>query len=288
MPTSPSPVVARRRLAVRLRQLREASGLTQAQVASKFEWSNSKIVRIENGEVGLAITDVRLLLGLYGVVDDSEFGHLLELARAGRLQAGSPYADVLSREFVRFLNYEAAARSVRHFEPLVIPGLLQTEQYMRALFRAFNPHEPDDRIERRVAARLNRQQILDAARRPSYHFIVDEAAIHRFGVGAPSRSMVAEQLARLRDMVNEDRVRLQILPFSNGLHRGVAGGFALLELGDQGRDIILYTENNTGEVVTRDAPEAVEEYIRTFVALETASLDSDNTIDLLSKRLEAV
>src|SRR3954462_9212976 len=118
----------RRRLRVELRRLRTAADLTQREVADALEWSPSKIIRIESGQVGITVTDLKALVAHYGLRDDAQVASLTELARGSKRQPFVEYRDVLSAETVKFLGYEASASRVRLVQPTLVPGPLQTEE----------------------------------------------------------------------------------------------------------------------------------------------------------------
>jgi transcriptional regulator with XRE-family HTH domain len=169
------PLLSRHRLRVSLRWWREQRGLTQQQVAEALEWSKAKVVRIESGAVRVSATDVRALLTLYGASDD-EADSLVTLARAARRRTWyQDYATALDRDYDFYLSYESLAVAIDTFHFLLIPGLLQTEEYARAVMRA---NEAED-AEQRIALRLERQVRLIREDGPSLRCVIDEAALYR-------------------------------------------------------------------------------------------------------------
>jgi len=220
-----SPTVRRRRLSLELRRLREAAGLTASQAAKQLEWDTSKITRMERNEWKRPNPrDIKDLLDLYKVEDESRREALIELARQSRQKGWwAAHDDLLSGG--TYIGLETEASVIRTFQLGVVPGLLQTPEYAEALMRGFGTKE--DVIERRVAIRMERQQLLDAENPPRLWAIIDEAALVR-PVGGPE--VMRGQLEHLIAVGRQhDNVHVQVLPFSVGAHAGLAGQFVLLE-----------------------------------------------------------
>lgn len=134
-PHGPDPTIPRRRLRSELRKAREAANMSQRDVAAAMDWSASKLIRIESGAVNISTNDLRALLHHYGIEGD-RIATLVELARAARGQTPwAIYRDVASPEYIAFLGYESSASVIRNFEPMLVPGLLQTEDYARTVIR---------------------------------------------------------------------------------------------------------------------------------------------------------
>ena len=160
--------VHRRRLRAKLRKARADRGLPQREVAAAMDWSLSKLIRIESGSVGISSSDLKVLLQHYGIDDPSKIDELLALARAGRRdQTGwwAAYRGVTSQQYLTFLGYEAAASVIQTFQPLLIPGLLQEEEYARAVFRAFGVSA--ELVSKLVNLRMQRQSRLRESRVPT-------------------------------------------------------------------------------------------------------------------------
>ncbi|MEJ3745545.1 helix-turn-helix transcriptional regulator [Actinomycetes bacterium KLBMP 9797] len=276
MPTNLDPAVQRRRLMVALRELRMDKSLTQMQVAEALEWSHSKIVRIENGDVGISIVDLRALAELYGVTDKRQVDELLNMARQSRQQRFAAYIDLLGKEFSRYLGYEVSASFLRQYEPSIVPGLLQTEDYMYATARTFNPHESDETINRRVAARIERQKLLSREQFPEMHFILDEAVLRRH-VGAESGNdrLMLGQIDYLKEVAARPRINIRVIRFSAGAHQGMRGPFLLLEFPDPKDDALLYMENSRGDLTTREDAAEITSYMEAFFAMEKAATHPD-------------
>jgi transcriptional regulator with XRE-family HTH domain len=249
-------VTTRRRLVAELRRLRAAAESNQRQVAEALDWSPSKIHRIEKGEDSISVTDLRALLGYYGVTDRATIADLVELAKAARKRAMpfSAFRDVLPQDTIRFLGYEETASSVTEVELLVVPGLLQTEDYTRAwLSDVQGIAEP--RIERLVASRRERQRLLTDPRSPQLTFLLDESLLHR-AVGGPE--VMAAQLRWLGQVADLPNVSVRVLPFSAGGHPGLRGSFVFLTFPDSNTPDVIHMEGRRGDLLFRDEPAVID------------------------------
>ncbi len=271
------PTVQRRRLRVELRRARDAAGLRQAEVAHAMEWSPSKLIRIERGDVSVSTNDLRALLNHYGIKDKVKVNGLLELARSARgTSFYEQHADLLKPGFAEYLAYEASASVIRQYDPVLIPGLLQTEEYARGLFEGMSRADPGS-ADRGWAVRQHRQEVLDRESPPEMLFILDEAALRRqVGRGHAMR----HQLKRLQELAAESYINIQIIPFTRGAHPGMAGNFILLEFTDPNLDDLVHLEN-IDSVTIRDDTEIIARYLDRFVHLEELALQEDESIDFL-------
>src|SRR5258708_2487347 len=189
MASEQSPTVRRRRLALELRRLREAAKLTCEEVAEHLECSASKISRVETGRVSVSPRDVRDMLELYGVPPQQREG-LVQLARDSRQKGWwHAYSDSIQPQFATYLGLESAASEIRIYEVSLIPGLLQTEDYARAVISAGFMNSPSEDVERRVARRMARQPAVTRDDPPKIWAGLDEAALRRRGGGAGLRRM---------------------------------------------------------------------------------------------------
>ena len=154
-----SPLVQRRRLRAELKKARQVSGLTQEQVAHEMDWSLSKIIRIESASSGISANDLKALLQLYGVKDPGQVDSLVALARAARERSWwSKYRDVAPQSLLQLIEYESAAHAIRQFETLVIPGILQTEDYAGAVIQNYYGEGPgSDQLRALVELRIRRE-----------------------------------------------------------------------------------------------------------------------------------
>lgn len=273
---SEPPEVMRRRLRVALRQAREAKGLTQKAAAEALDWHPSKIIRIEQGAVGITPIDLRALLGVYQVTDERQVVELVNLARGSRKQSWREYKDVYSPASLALFSNETVAKIIYKYEPTFIPGLFQTEEYAAALLAGLG-HSEDD-IERMVNARLERQELLDRDSRPDLQFVLGEASVSR-PVGG--RGVMLRQLERLKDLAARPGISIQVLLFSSGAHPRMGGAFTILEFGDRDLDDLLYLENAGGESTSRDDAELIAAYRRDFLVIQEMASKKDDFIKLI-------
>jgi transcriptional regulator with XRE-family HTH domain len=260
---------ARRRLGADLTRLRTGARLTADAVATRLDWSPSKVSRIENGTGRVDVADVYALLSLYGVKDDKSVRRITELAKSSKTPPFTEYRGVVSPEAVRYFQYEAQATIIRQVSLAVVPGLLQTEEYSRALFEAAGMDA--NRADRLVESRKERQQLFARDEPPEAFFLIDEAVLSR-EVGG--NRVMADQIAHLVSMSQRTEVSLQVLPFSAGARAAVAESFVLLELpGDDGE--VVYVENVPTDGLHHDDPNVAHAYREQFWALEEAASPPD-------------
>lgn len=270
------PEVRRRRLASELRRLRERAGLTIGEVSSSLECSISKISRIETGHVGVAPRDAREILALYRV-NGQELEELVQLAHDARSRGWwHAYSEVFTGSFV---GLEADAGSLRAFQALLVPGLLQTKRYANAVIRAMRPDAPDAEVKRRVSARMQRQRLLTDDTPPSYVAVMDEAVLHRSVGGG---DVLIEQLWQLRDLAGLDHVTLRIVPFGAGAHPGMEGPFLILGFPDEADPDVVYVDSTSGGVFL-EAPEEVERYSVMFDHVHAQALDHDTSVSRITE-----
>ncbi|MGH8571009.1 MAG: helix-turn-helix domain-containing protein [Gammaproteobacteria bacterium] len=271
------PTVQRRRLRMELRRARDAAGLRQADVASAMDWSPSKLIRIERGDVSVSTNDLRALLNHYGVKDKGRIHSMLELAKAAR--GGSfydQYADLLKPGFKEYLAYEASASVIRQYEPILIPGLVQIEEYGRGLFEGIGRLDPAT-MDKTWAVRQYRQEVHDRENPPQMLFVVDEAALRRqVGRG----HVMHRQLEQLKIFSAEPHINLQIMPFSRGAHPGMAGSFVLLEFADPSLDDLVHLESINHATVCDDT-ELIARYLDRFLQLEELALSPEESVEFL-------
>jgi transcriptional regulator with XRE-family HTH domain len=276
MARGPSPTVRRRRLAAELRRLRETSELTIDEVGEKLECSASKISRIETGHVGVTPRDVRDLLEVYGIEDD-EREALVQLAREARKKGWwHSYNEVFTGSFV---GLESDASSLHTHQALLVPGLLQTEGYMRAVIRAIRPDATEADVERRVSARVTRQKLLTDPRPPAYWAVIDEAVLRR-STGGPE--IMRAQLERLIELAALPHVTLQVVPFEAGAHAGMEAPFLILGFPEQADPDVVYVENTTSGVYLEQLSD-VHRYTLMFDHLRAAALKPDDTVVMVEQ-----
>jgi transcriptional regulator with XRE-family HTH domain len=279
-----NPTLRGRRLALELLHRREATGMTREEVARQLEWSTSTLFRIETGRSRPQPGNVRVLLELYGVTGPERDG-LIQLARDAR-QPGwwHSFRDVLPNPYEVYIGLEAGAASIRNFEPIVIPGLLQTPDYAGALNRN-GPLELDrDEIERRVEVRMARQKILARDARPRLWTVVDEAAIHRV-VGGPE--VMCGQLRHLVESAEQGKTTLQVVPYSAGAHAGTTGPFVILNFPEPTDPAVVYVETLAGDIYLEERSD-VNRYTLAFDRLLAAALHPDDSVRLIEQVASAM
>lgn len=230
MPDHGSPTVRRRRLAAELRRLRDQSGLTGDEVATRLGWSASKISRYELGRTGLKPTEVRRLLDLYGVAPAHK-DQLLALARESTAKGWwEAYSDDLPEEYADFIGLEDEATSIWTWQMECVPGLLQTEDYGRQVNSGYRRLAaiPPSKMERRLQARLLRQKILTRNPPPVLSVVIDESALLRELADPP---VMRAQLQRLEEASQMPNVTVHVLPLL-GPHPMIIGSFTILRFGE--------------------------------------------------------
>lgn len=281
MASTQTPTVRRRRLALELRRLREAAKLTCEEVAEQLECSASKISRVETGRVSVSPRDVRDMLEIYGVPPDQR-DSLVQLARESRQKGWwHAYGDSVSPHFATYLGLEGAAFEIRIYEVNLIPGLLQTEEYARAVITAGMVNSPRDEIERRVALRMERQRLAISSP-PKVWAVMDEAAVRR-QVGGPE--VMRAQLEYLREIGALRHVSLQIIPFSAGAHPAMGRPFVILAFGEAADPDVVYLEDLTSALWVENMAE-VDRYNIFFNHLQATALSFDDSAALMAAALK--
>ena len=282
MSVDEGPTLRRRRLGAELKRCREAAGLTQENVSRHFEWHAAKVTRIETARVTVTARDVRDLLSLYGVTDPDYREALVELARQSRERTWwTDYRDIMRGAYI---GLEDGATSMRSWEPVVLPGLLQTEAYMRALMEAGRSTDAPQVIDRRVALRQQRQERrLGGARPLTLSAIIDESVVRRVIGGL---DVMNEQLERLIETAQLPNVTLQILPFDAGEHPFLGGSAALLEFPETTHLDVVYLEGIAGDYY-EEQPSEVARYRDELQRLSTKALDPRMTVKMIESLLIA-
>ncbi|MEU6172426.1 helix-turn-helix transcriptional regulator [Streptantibioticus parmotrematis] len=253
-----APTVLRVVLGKRLADLREKAGIGYEQAAAALDVTHATIRRMEKAETGLKIPYVEKLLTTYGVSDPEEVEGFLVLAReANRPGWWHRYRDVLPEWFSAFVSLEGEANLIRAYEPHYVPGLLQTEDYARAVLRAGLPHASDEEIDRLVALRLARQARLAGDEPPLLWVVMDETVLRR-PIGG--RAVMRAQVDRLIEACAMPRVRLQVMPFAAGPHPAMYGPFHIFRFELQELPDIVCSESLVGAVYF-DEREDVSTYL---------------------------
>jgi len=261
-----------------LKRLREAAELTQEEVADQLDWHPTKVMRIETGRTAPHPNDVRLMVDLYGMTDRDQVAALVKLARDARQRGWwYSYRDVLLNRYDFFIGLESEASSIRDFELAMIPGLLQTADYARALMHGDSPELGHEEVERRVEVRTTRQQVLVHDNRPQLWAILDEAAIRRV-VGGPA--VMRAQLEHLIAAGEQGRTTIQVVPYGAGAHPGQAGPFIVLGFAEPSEPDVVYMETVGGNLYLDKAGE-VHLYTMAFDHLRALALSPADTRAML-------
>ncbi|MBL7500973.1 helix-turn-helix domain-containing protein [Frankia sp. CNm7] len=276
------PTTYRIELGGRLRQLRERRGISRAVAGDHIRASESKVSRMELGRVGFKIRDVVDLLTLYGVHADSDRTRLLALTRLAN-QPGwwQRYAGVVPTWLEPYLGRESAATLIRTYHLQLVPPLLQTEDYARAVVVHRNsPALTNADLELTLGLLTARQQVLDSADPPTLWAVVDEAALVR-PVGTPM--VMRAQLEHLAAMSSRQNVVIQVVPSAFGAHLSEGGAFSILRFGDQPMvPDVAYLEQ-LGGLTCFERPDDVDRYRELINRLIVASIPPEQSVDYLAK-----
>jgi transcriptional regulator with XRE-family HTH domain len=272
-------------LGAQLRRLREAAGVTRDDAGYHIRASGSKISRMELGRVSFKERDVTDLLEFYGVADTAERDKLVQLTReANATPWYQKFQDVVPDWFHVFVGLEEAAQLIRVYEVQFVPGLLQTEEYARAIVTQGMPGMDADEVERRVELRMGRQKLLTRENPPRYWVIMDEAALRRPMGG---REVHIAQIERLIDLVGEPNITLQVMPFRYGGHAADGGAFTIMRFPETDLPDVVYMEYLTGAHYI-DKPEEVERYAAVMERLSVAGTSPDRTREILTGMLKDI
>lgn len=267
-----SPTFRRRRLARRIRRLRESTGITQEQAAASLDMSTSALSRKETGEVGTSVHEVRSMMDLYDTYDPG----LVDLARSAKAKPWWHAYGITSRGYY---DLEEEADFVREWQFSYVPGLFQTEDYARGVFEAVSVLETG-RIDNAVAARMLRRNRLHDVEAPlRFSAVVDESVLRR-QIGGPA--VMRRQLTALLEFVDLPAVTLQVLSGERGAHRGLEGSFTLLSYAESDERDLLFLEHAAGSLHI-DKPEAVATAASTFDALQSSALNAEDSAALISR-----
>jgi transcriptional regulator with XRE-family HTH domain len=275
--------VPRRQLGRYLRDQRNKARLTVRAAASRLEWSEAKIWRIETGQTSLRSLDVEAMCRVYGAPADLTEA-LMGLAKETKARGWwHSYGDVIPEGFDVYIGLEEAASQIDWYESELVPGLLQTEDYARTLIRAESPDVAETEVERRVHVRIARQRFLTRVTDPPVLDVVLNEAVLRRPVGG--NTVMADQLAHLADAGDLPNVSVRVIPFDVGLHHGVMSRpFVMLRFplngdGSQTEPPTVYIEGFTGDLYL-DKPHEIGRYTTAFTNIRGSSLD-----ELASKTL---
>ncbi len=269
--------MVRRQLGVELRRLREQANRQSGAVARELGWSDSKLSRIETARNGVSAEDLDRLCEIYAVAAGVR-ERLSELARQSRQRAWwEAYGHVLQNQYEIYIGYEAEATAIHGYYAMVVPGLLQTDEYARALLEADRPDEEPSLLRQRVAVRMARQAILSGHPPPTLEAVIDEAVIRRQVGGA---DVMRRQVRRLIAQSQRDSISVRVLPFSAGAHQGLSGSFVVLDLPANIGGPLVYCEGMTGGVV-RSKPEDLRSYTDGYRSISEVALSAADSVAFL-------
>jgi transcriptional regulator with XRE-family HTH domain len=273
--TKLSPTMGRRRLGMKLRGLRKAAGFTLDPVAARLGWSDSKVSRIETGQVAATTRDVIRLLDLYGVSEGQRQKLIKDAWKAQEKAWWEAYSDTL---VVPLVGLEEAAASIRIYEAMAVPGLFQTGEYAQTIIRSARPELSEDQVERCVDLRMARRQFLFSREdAPELTAVIDEAVLRRPIGGSEA---MGRQLQYLAESARIPTVTLRILPFEAGVHPAMNGAFTIFGFNDSLDPDVVYLEHIKDDLYL-EKPHEVQRYARAFEQVLSLSLSPSDSISRL-------
>ena len=284
VPRASGPTIARWQLGSQLKHLRETAKITQQQIADVLGCSESKIYKIEAGDVGTNRGDLLVMLDRYHVTDDDPRADTaFDLQRQGKQRGWWAKYGNLPSNYSMYVGLESAATEVKDFELAVVPGLLQTEDYAKAITTAAFPDQPDE-AQRRVQLRMARQACLTEDPPLQFWGIVDEAVLHRRTGG---EQVMHAQLRHLVTISNQPNITIQVLPYSEGAHPGTTGSFQILHFPDGVHTPVAYIISQAGDLyLERD--DDLRRITLTYTHLQTAALSATKSRDLIAATARAL
>lgn len=279
----------RRQLGRHLRQLREEAGITVKAAAESLEWSGPKLWRIEKGLTSMRVVDVRAMCEFYGA-DERTTEALASLAKATKDPGWwHAYGDTVPAWFELYVGLEEAASGLRIYQPELVPGLLQTPGYARAIIRVVNPKLSEEEIEERLQPRLHRQKLLGrrAPAPPRLDVIVSETALLRM---PEDQADARDQLLHLVEMATQPRISISVLPLTRRLHKAShTGPFTILDFPRKGAKLTepttVYCEGLTGALYL-DQEHEIAQYEEMWASIADDSLSGEDAINLIRTRAE--
>ncbi|WP_328676673.1 helix-turn-helix domain-containing protein [Streptomyces sp. NBC_00322] len=282
MASNVNPTVRRRRLGQELRRLRELKGMTAEEVAERLLVSQSKISRLENGRRSISQRDVRDLCGVYEVEDHRIVDSLMQMAKDSRQQGWwHAFGDI---PYSVYIGLETDAASLRVYESLIVPGLLQTREYAQAVIEGMWPEATPSEIDKRIQIRLKRQdRLTDPVNPLRFWAVIDEALLRRV-VG--NRQIMTDQLNHLAQLSEQPHVTLQVLPYDVGAHPGMYGKFAILEFHEAMDASVVYLEGVTSDLYLEKAND-VQSYAVMYEHLRAKALSAEQSREFIHKVAES-
>ncbi|MBZ4018159.1 helix-turn-helix domain-containing protein [Streptomyces purpurogeneiscleroticus] len=278
MASNVNPTVRRRRLGQELRRLRELKGMTAEEVAERLLVSQSKISRLENGRRSISQRDVRDLCGVYEVEDHRIVDSLMQMAKDSRQQGWwHAFGDI---PYSVYIGLETEAASLRVYESLLVPSLLQTPGYAEAVIPGTVPELAPDQLDKRIQVRMRRQERVSDPHTPLRLWVVlDESALRRV-VG--SHLIMREQLEHLVEISKLPHVTVQVLPYDTGAHAGMSGTFSILEFDDAADSSVVYIEGVTSDLYLEKTND-VHKYTIMYEHLRAQALNADQSREFIAE-----
>jgi transcriptional regulator with XRE-family HTH domain len=277
-PTS-SPTVWRRWLAFELRRLREERGLAQREAGKACGWSGARLSYIENAQQNIVEDDLEKLLPLYEV-PESRWPEFHEAARRSREKGWwERYDDRVVPDYLSlYVGLEQGASLIRSVEPLGIPGLLQTADYVAAQLRLDVTPRTEQQIARIVELRMARQDILTRADAPvELSAVIDESTLHRVA-GGPG--LMADQLTHLLKMAERPNITVRVFPFAAGVVTSLASGYRILSFPGWAEPGVVYIEHREGAIYLDDAND-VDGHVLAFEHLVSLALTPEDSMAMV-------
>lgn len=262
-----------RRLGSDLRQLRRKANLTAEAVGTELGFSQSKMSRIESGDVRVSRTDLKALLALYNVTDEKQITAFVEAAKDAKSRGWwIAYEDALPREYRDFIALEGSADGIRTFQGLIVPGLMQTPDYTRHVITAGPAVLPPGHVDSLITVRMERQSILDRDKPPKIWAIMTEGTLRQVVGGY---AVMLDQLNHLVRLTERSNITLQVLPFEAGAHAGVQSSFVLFDFPTD--PSIACVENLTGTLFM-DRPGQLDAHTDAFDNLRASALSPADSL----------
>ncbi|MEV0310169.1 helix-turn-helix domain-containing protein [Nonomuraea fuscirosea] len=270
---------SRRHLGAELRRLREEGGKTLEEAAARLECSPAKVSRIETGHVAIRPIDVRAMLDLYGV-SSARRAALLTLVRQSRESKGwwREYADIIHQGYEFYISLEDQAAAIWDYQSFLVPGLLQTEAYTRAVMETYGI--APDRTERRIALRKKRQTILTRDRPPNLHVVIEADALRR-AVG--DDDVMGDQFRHLLDMATRPNISIQLISME-GIHPAEGRAFIMLGFPDPREPKVVYLEQLNDSHLLHSQDQTAE-YERVFKVLRSLAKSPDDSAAMIERLL---
>jgi transcriptional regulator with XRE-family HTH domain len=277
MPPRRNPTVRQKRLGAELRRLREAVGLSGDQAGEILECGKGKISRVESGLSGIRPVELRVLLKAYGLSDRALIDALVDMAKEGNRRGWwNRYGNVLPPGFADVAHLEAKATSIHAWQTVLVPGLLQTPDYMRAIFRHGRVAASEEDIARQVEARAGRQDVLSQERAPEYWAVLYEPVL-KACIG--NASVMQGQLKHLATMAESGRVTLQVMPYGAGAHQGLDGPFLIFGTPVLSMDVVLL--DNVASPVYVEDDDGVQAFQSVFDTLRATALGPEPSLTMI-------